>query len=388
MSEVVVHKKDLVLIITPALTGGSWIALKNMIESPDERFRYAVLGLGNYRSKSKNFSVVSIPYFRYDGKIGVIISKYTILGFIYEIPLYLAAAARIIFSRPRVVVFNGLNTLLPLLPFAKISGSRVVLSFASWFDYKRFSLIENPLRSYGKFVDLVIANSIGTKENLSALFPREKIMVVEHCANDIFFEERDRVGLRRKWDIKEKFVVAYIGRIDYDKHCGFLLDVVRELIDEKGILFLFVGRGVLEKEVIALQEKHRTVEYLGYIADVNKLSEIYSIADVVWSYSDETYLALPAVEALASGTPIIIPSTPAIEEKITNGARIEKPVFPPEVGWAIDLEDPGSVAKLILDMRDRSLAAQKRKDCSRYAQSRYHKNNHEAFHEFLVGRLL
>lgn len=367
-------KRELVLLITPALVGGSWIALKQLAEMPNKQFRYIVLGLGNYNVRHKNFTVINIPYFRYDSYAGHFASKYTILGIIYEIPLYLISSLFVLFLKPKIVICNGLITLIPLLPIVKLMKSKTILSFRGWFDEARFGKIKKFLQFCGKFIDLTFVNSKGTKVNFSAVIPKEKIIIIEHHAHRKFFQKRDRFKLRKEWKMNDKFVILYVGRIDEEKHCDFLIKLIKKLKNKKNILFLFVGEGRLKKEVINLEKKYGTVKYLGFIADVGKLSEIYSIADVVWSHADESYLSRPAVESLASGTPIIIPSIPAIGEKINKDVRISKSLFPQEVGWIVDL-DISSAAHLILNIKDKKLALQKRKKCLEYAKQHYFKDN-------------
>lgn len=376
-------KKKPVLIITPSLVGGSWVALKQLAEIPNQRFRYIVLGLGNYKAKHKNFRVIAIPYCRYDSYGGHLVSKYTVLGVIYEIPLYLISTLFILFLRPEIIIFNGLTTLIPLLPLAKALRIKVVLSFRSWFDEGRFALIKGFLKFCGKSINLAFVNSQGTKENLSIILPKEKIFIIEHHADKIFFKQKNRIELRQKWNVNNKFVVLYVGRIDKEKHCDFLFKLIKRVEEEKEFLFLFVGEGLFKKRVIELQKKYSTIRYLGFITDVNKLSEIYSIADIVWSYADESYLARPAIEALASGTPIIIPSTPAMGEKINKKVEISKSLFPQEIGWVINLENPQSVINLLLEIKDKKLALQKREKCFEYANLHYLKDDNK----LLLGKL-
>src|SRR5947209_4550177 len=117
-----------ILMITAGLAGGSFIALKHLaqVEKPDHQF--LILGLGKYApKKTEPFKVISIPYFRYDGYWGHIAAKYTWLGLIFQIPLYIVSLFYIITLRPDVVVFNGLATAIPLLPFAHLVGSKVVV---------------------------------------------------------------------------------------------------------------------------------------------------------------------------------------------------------------------------------------------------------------------
>lgn len=374
--------KKKVLMITPSLTGGSFMAFKNLAEADREHFSYTILGLGKHDSISPDFKVINIPYPRYDGYWGHVCAKYSIIGFLFEIPLYISAVFFMIFLNPKVVIFNGLATMLPLMPFAVLSRKKIVLSFRSWWDRERFKSIELIVRFSGKFIDLIYVNSEGTKENLKYVYLEEKIVVIGHHANGIYFKKRDRTALREKWRIEGgACVILYVGRMDEEKHCDFMLELIRKMRQNKKLLFLFAGEGTLKPQVEALQKEIDIVRYLGFINDPHKLAEIYTVADVLWSNADETYFARPAVEALATGTPLMVFRVPAIGEKILKGIEIKDSLVPKEIGWIIDHRKMNETLKLITDVVENNDTAKLRKSSQKYAQEHYKKNpNQELAH--------
>jgi glycosyltransferase involved in cell wall biosynthesis len=115
------------------------------------------------------------------------------------------------------------------------------------------------------------------------------------------------------------------------------------------------------------------VTHLGYIEDKGSLAEIYRDVDVLWGVADDTYVAKPVVEALACGTPVIIPDLSAVTAKAAQGVRIPRDIIPPEVGWVIDGQDVTAARELLLQIRrdrpDRSEA------CRAHASLAYSKRN-------------
>lgn len=364
--------KSKVLMLTFGLVGGSFIALKHLASIPSKKIEYIILGLGNYSTKHKKFRVYNIPFLSYVGHTGHLASKYVWLGVLMQIPLYLMTLFSTILLHPKIIVFNGLTTMLPLLPICKLLNIKIVLSFRSWWDRKRFRFIEGIMTNICQSIDLAYVNSQGTKENLTTIVPKNKIMVIEHHADEIYFKKVNRRKIRKNLGYQDKFIVLYVGRIDKEKHCQHMLEIAKQIINKRHIVFLFVGIGQLIDELNTVSAQYNHIKYLGLITNPQKLAKIYQAADVVFSNSDESYLARPAVEALAGGTPILIPSVPAMGEKIATGkAKVPLKLVPKKIGWIIDIKKYQQVVNLINKIKKLGLAAKKREECYLYAKKRY-----------------
>ncbi|MCL4386049.1 MAG: hypothetical protein M1326_07035 [Cyanobacteria bacterium] len=99
---------------------------------------------------------------------------------------------------------------------------------------------------------------------------------------------------------------------------------------------------------------------------------------MLWSYADETYLAKPAVESLASGTPILIPDVPALIKKAKEKIRINTSLVPKEIGWIVDKENLDEIIKLIIGLKENRLMLNKMKNnCYKFALERHSKKNIE-----------
>jgi len=363
-----------VLMVSFGLAGGSFAALKNIAEIPHQKLHFTILGLGNYENTSDQYKVVAIPYMRYDGTWGHLASKYSLLGFLLQLPLYTSTILYILKHKPSLIVFNGLATMLPLVIFTKLIGIKSVLSFRSWWDHDRFKAIEWLVKIYCRQVDLCYANSIGTKKNLTQIIDEKKIKVVSHHANSIYFQHKNRLNLKKRSNVLNKFVILYVGRIDEEKHCDFMIQMIKHFEKNNQIKFLFAGEGRLKDEIIELEKKQANVQYLGFISSAQELSDIYTTADVLLSNADETYFARPAVEALASGTPVMIFRVPAIGEKILKNIEVPDSMVPMEIGWIIDHRKKDETIKLIQSLSTSNLAENMRTSSQTHAKKYYSKD--------------
>jgi glycosyltransferase involved in cell wall biosynthesis len=246
---------------------------------------------------------------------------------------------------------------------------KIILSFHSYLN-SPFTGLSRLVRGLLSEVSLATVNSTGSRDNLSLVMPKEKIRIVEHVPDGLFFNKLDREVVREKYHAEEKLVILYVGRLDSDKRCDRLIKVCDCLHDSDDVLFVFVGEGVLSNLIEQLQKKRSNILYLGYVSKREKMHELYTLADLTWSFADETYLALPALESLASGTPILIPELAAVRFKDEAGAKVNSELVPSDIGWIIPDTEAGAVADWLRKL-DKDALREKRANCRAYATKRY-----------------
>jgi len=224
-------------------------------------------------------------------------------------------------------------------------------------------------RSAARSIDLIVVNSRGSSENVSGLVPDGRIVVSEHYADAGLFQSE----LGRP-DPDAPVSVLYVGRLDPDKLCDALIRAAEDP-RTRGMRFVFVGVGAFQGAVEALAAGQGNVAYLGYVSDRARLLDLYARADVVWSYGDESYLALPAVEALAAGRPVIVPRLVAIADKAARGATVDEGLVPSQAGWFIDTADHEAVVGLLLHLREKGVTLDMRAAARECARERYSPTN-------------
>jgi glycosyltransferase involved in cell wall biosynthesis len=119
------------------------------------------------------------------------------------------------------------------------------------------------------------------------------------------------------------FRVLFVGRLVEQKGLAILCEVIK-LAKERGyedkIRFSIAGSGPLQSLVNDVAKRARNVEVLGQI-DGPKLEEMYSSADILIMPSFRETFGNVALEALASGLPVVAFSVAGLRDFITNGGN-------------------------------------------------------------------
>ncbi|WP_339227030.1 glycosyltransferase family 1 protein [Oceanobacillus sp. FSL K6-2867] len=124
--------------------------------------------------------------------------------------------------------------------------------------------------------------------------------------------------VREKYQIKEKYILLYVGRISPEKDVG-LLPAINEKLLQKGIddvHWLIVGDGPLKDELEQIAPSNMT--FAGYI-NGKDLAEMYAAANLfVFPSATETFGNV-VLEAMACGTPVIGVNAGGVRTIIKNG---------------------------------------------------------------------
>lgn len=327
-----------ILFVTQCFPCGSWLCIEKIAkELSNRKYRVDVLGLGTPSEKIKNFRYYLIPFFAYT-RYGNITAYSPIFGFLWNLPLYFTALFLAFTRNPQVIIYNGLASGLVLSPFFRLIGKKNIIMYHTVIGNESEGL-RIILKFLFRFVDLIVVNSKTSYGNLIDFVTDSKLVINEHYADDVFFKFSKSHQSSHK-----KLRVLYAGRIDKDKRCFPLIDFAKSVKNNPDFEFTFVGRGADVEKVASLPRSFPHIMYKGYIDDKAKLAELYSSSDVVWGFADTSYLGLPAVEALASNTPIIVPKYAAIAHKDT---LIDPALVPSTIGWMVDPFKPKEIENLM-----------------------------------------
>lgn len=360
-----------ILALTQCFPCGSWVCIEKILDKlADDGYEVIVVGLGNVPQKNKKLIYHTVPYLAYN-RFGNITSN-PLISALWNLPLFAAGLFYFFIKRPKVVTYNGLASGLVLSPSIKIFGSRNVIMYHSYLGQVNDSLFIRLAKFCGKSVDLVIANSRGSAADISQIFDSQKVIVNEHFAEDIFFEKSTDKKAK-----SDNFTVSYAGRIDEDKLCFPLMEAAKRLYEEgnKTFVFNFAGAGSAVEKIIDYASKYPNMHYLGYINGRSKLKEYYENADVVWSLANETYLCVPAVEALATGRPVIIPIYSEVKNSEGKRALVEKSLLQDGVGWFVNTDSVDGIISLLKDIQFKSIPDSTEDRCISYAGDKYSRKN-------------
>ena len=198
-----------------------------------------------------------------------------------------------------------IDAFLPLLPFKKIMINYANQKIANRVDH----IIATTEYAATEFRRLNLSNDLNSKLAISPLGVDLKQFTPENFSS----ESRANIGSGVK-------ILLACTRFSKEKDPEFLLDIARACkINGTQIQLIIAGSGPLAKKLVARAEKEDLpVSFIGFIADKNYLAQLLASADLFLAVGPIETFGLAALEALASGTPVICRDTSAITEIIDS----------------------------------------------------------------------
>jgi glycosyltransferase involved in cell wall biosynthesis len=155
-----------------------------------------------------------------------------------------------------------------------------------------------------------------------------------------------------------QFMVLFAGRLDYQKGVDIIIDAIRHLEHEKEIVYNICGNGPLREEVERFAGSRPNVHFLGYVPD-DELVQLYKNASLFLMPSRRETFGLVAMEAMASGTPVVVTDTPGPRTFVKESfGRIVPPTNSKALADAIQwfhhlfLEQPEKLKAMARSARD------------------------------------
>ena len=182
---------------------------------------------------------------------------------------------------------------------------------------KSFSIYKTIAWFSEKFVNRSFAVSYGLKRlyiSLNISKP-DKIDVVHHGINDI-----GNTAKTLEKSLNDEFVFCLVGRIIPLKGHKQAIEIIEKLL-LKGIRakLKIAGTGFYKNEVEKLVEDKRLGNHIEFLGSVSEPISLMRKSDIVFITSKAEGFGLIALEAFASGTPVISFDVAAINEIIEDG---------------------------------------------------------------------
>ena len=173
----------------------------------------------------------------------------------------------------------------------------------------------------------VIVNSNYMKNELQRLFglPYEKINVVPNGVNLNLFNNIEKdYDFRRKFAMDNEKIILFMGRLVYEKGIQTLIAAMPKILahyhDSKLII---AGKGgmidELRAQVNALGLNNK-VYFTGYLASKD-VQRMYKCADVSVFPSTYEPFGIVALEAMLSGTPVVVSDVGGLNEIVEHGVN-------------------------------------------------------------------
>ena len=196
-------------------------------------------------------------------------------------------------------------------------------SFAVW--YRLF------LPILARRVQTIFTPSEYVKQKVIRRFGIRKVIVTPNGVDHSLFHPRAK---QMHLDLSPAYVL-FVGTLEPRKNLGRLLLAWNEIKDEFNEMWLvIVGMsGNVFKSIRVSQHMDR-VRFLGYVAD-ETLAGLYTNASLFVLPSQDEGFGLPALEAMASGTPVLVSDGGALPEVVGDA------------GMTFCLSDPNALAKAL-----------------------------------------
>lgn len=129
--------------------------------------------------------------------------------------------------------------------------------------------------------------------------------------------EKLRNELRKEYNIEDKIVIGFVGRISKDKNLPFFIEIMKEIIKkDRRYIFLVIGDGnELKKIKLQSKEIEDNIIFLGRRNDVNRQ---LNCMDLLVLPSKREGLPMVAVEAQLTNLPCFLSNTITKEVDIGN----------------------------------------------------------------------
>lgn len=210
---------------------------------------------------------------------------------------------------------------------ARKKGTKVIYT-AHGFHFFKGAPLKNWLLYFpiewllSRYTDLLITINKEDYARAKKYFKAEKVEIIPGVGIDISKFSRplmDRLEKRKELGLpKDSLVVLSVGELNKNKNHEIVIKAISQLKDPR-IHYVICGQGPLDNYLKILSHKlgmENKILFLGYRLDVE---EIYKAADIFLFPSKREGLGLAALEAMASGLPIITSNIHGIVDYSVNG---------------------------------------------------------------------
>ena len=191
--------------------------------------------------------------------------------------------------------------------------------------------------------DHILADSHATKSDLALLLgvPPEKVTVA-HLATDPAFRplpDRETRRALARYDLAPGYLF-FVGTLEPRKNVPGLLQAYRLLLGDGATsapLVLVGGKGWLYDEVFERVEALRLSDHVHFLHDVPDadLVALYNGAAVLAMPSFYEGFGLPALEAMACGTPVVVADRASLPEVVGDAGLLVDPDEPDDIAQAL-----------------------------------------------------
>lgn len=151
------------------------------------------------------------------------------------------------------------------------------------------------------------------KENVvkRGIDPNKVYVITNGVSQDVFFPKEKNTELISKYNLQNKYVVAYMGAHGISQNLSTIMDVAAQFREDINVMFLFVGEGAEKDRLkqIMYKKKLNNVQFID-AQPKELMPEFYNLAELcLIPLKDielfKTFIPSKMFEIMACGTPII-----------------------------------------------------------------------------------
>jgi glycosyltransferase involved in cell wall biosynthesis len=182
--------------------------------------------------------------------------------------------------------------------------------------------------------DRILADSNATRDDLIQLLdvPPERIVTLYSGVSRRFSpqsEPEERHALQERYGIGERPYILSVGTIQPRKNYARLIEACAPLAEEQQIELVLVGQPAwLAEPILAAAAERSCVKLPGFVDDAD-LPALYRQAEILAFPSLYEGFGLPALEAMACGTPVVASSTSSLPEVVGDAGLLVAPTDVP-----------------------------------------------------------
>ncbi|UOQ48183.1 glycosyltransferase family 1 protein [Gracilibacillus caseinilyticus] len=135
---------------------------------------------------------------------------------------------------------------------------------------------------------------------------------------NVFHPSYERSVIRQKYQIKQKYILSYVGRLAPEKNVELLPKIAEQLPPKlrKDIHWLIVGDGPSKAELTNTWQHQ--VTYTGFLPQ-KEVAQIVATSDLFIFPSETETFGNVVLEALATGTPVVAANAGGVKNIIQEG---------------------------------------------------------------------
>lgn len=214
------------------------------------------------------------------------------------------------------------------LQYGKKHGIPMVASYHTHFDdyldYYHLSFLKKWIWKYMEWFhrpfEKVYVPSKSTKDKLLAKHLHSDIDIWGRGVDHHLFspEKRTKNYFKEKYDIQEKNIILYVGRVAPEKDIDVVLQAYQSLSDhlKKETHLVIIGDGPLYKSLSEQYQENMT--WTGFMKG-EELAKAYASSDIFFFPSPTETFGNVVLEALASGLPVVGANEGGVKNLVNHG---------------------------------------------------------------------